>query len=516
VVGLVALAWANRFIQDDAFISFRYAENLVAGNGLVWNAGEFVEGYTNFLWTLAMTFPFLFGTDPVLFSQLLGLGLFTITLAVTARVARRLFDSECLALVAVALLGTNYSFSSYATGGLETQLMASLWIAATALAVPSAPGGYTGRGLLGLGSVAAVALLARMDSAVWLAGITAIPLVALARERRVRDAALLVGPPAIVLALWFAWRLSYYGDLLPNTYYVKMASETSTLRGVYYVGAFLASYLLFPLAGVYAYTAIRRPNRGLWLLNLPLALWILYLIRIGGDFMEFRFIVPMLPSFFLAMAWTVEQLAPRRVVQISLVGLAILGSLAHGLTFDRSPLKRGFESIPRLDEFVTEPAIGWAAIGRQLADTFEPGDGVRIAVTPAGAIPFYSKLASIDMLGLNDRWIARHGLVLGDRPGHQRIAPISYLREREVHLVIGHPVARDLRRQTLDRVQRRVIERMFLEAPGLDLEALPAAARVVAIPTDANHVVLALYLTPHPAVEAQLQQADWRALPVVP
>src|SRR3954468_9274361 len=41
-----------RAIQDDAFISFRYADNLARGNGLVWNLGEYVEGYTNFLWTI--------------------------------------------------------------------------------------------------------------------------------------------------------------------------------------------------------------------------------------------------------------------------------------------------------------------------------------------------------------------------------------------------------------------------------------------------------------------------------
>lgn len=59
ILGLVFLAWFNRFIQDDAFISFRYAYNLVNGIGLVWNEGERIEGYTNFLWTLAMSIPHL-------------------------------------------------------------------------------------------------------------------------------------------------------------------------------------------------------------------------------------------------------------------------------------------------------------------------------------------------------------------------------------------------------------------------------------------------------------------------
>jgi len=57
LLGLAFMAWSNRFIQDDAFISFRYADNFVQGNGLVWNPGEKVEGYTNFLWTILISIP---------------------------------------------------------------------------------------------------------------------------------------------------------------------------------------------------------------------------------------------------------------------------------------------------------------------------------------------------------------------------------------------------------------------------------------------------------------------------
>ena len=50
-------AWGvhrHHFLCDDAFISFRYAQHLSEGQGLVWNRGERVEGYTNFLWVLLM------------------------------------------------------------------------------------------------------------------------------------------------------------------------------------------------------------------------------------------------------------------------------------------------------------------------------------------------------------------------------------------------------------------------------------------------------------------------------
>lgn len=65
LLGLMLLAFFNRFIQDDAFISFRYAQNLVQQGELTWNPGETdrVEGYTNFLWTLLMAVPHLLGIN---------------------------------------------------------------------------------------------------------------------------------------------------------------------------------------------------------------------------------------------------------------------------------------------------------------------------------------------------------------------------------------------------------------------------------------------------------------------
>ena len=71
----VAFAYnVNRhwFLNDDAFITFRYARHLVAGHGPVFNPGEYVEGYTNFLWMLIMASGLCVGLDPVGFAPVLG------------------------------------------------------------------------------------------------------------------------------------------------------------------------------------------------------------------------------------------------------------------------------------------------------------------------------------------------------------------------------------------------------------------------------------------------------------
>ena len=84
---LLLLAWLTSvawFLTDDAFISFRYVRNLLEGHGLVFNPGEYVEGYTNFLWVVVLAIPHWLGVDPIGFSFATGLACFACSLAVRA------------------------------------------------------------------------------------------------------------------------------------------------------------------------------------------------------------------------------------------------------------------------------------------------------------------------------------------------------------------------------------------------------------------------------------------------
>ena len=159
------MAWSHRFIQDDAFISFRYADNFVRGKGLVWNTGEKVEGYTNFLWTILISVPLYLNLDAVKFSFVLGVFLFVLSLYFTYRLALTLLRSQHLAILAVLLLGTNYSFSSYATGGMETQLQTCLFVASLFLLCESiAKNSWSPFRLLMLSVLLSLAILTRLDS----------------------------------------------------------------------------------------------------------------------------------------------------------------------------------------------------------------------------------------------------------------------------------------------------------------------------------------------------------------
>jgi hypothetical protein len=310
---------------------------------------------------------------------------------------------------------------------------------------------------------------------------------------------------------------------MPNTFHAKVVGFP-WLRGTFYVGAFLLLYLLVvPLAlhvrelwrhgrGPSETAAAAVPLRRLLLLaHLPLALWAAYVIGVGGDSLEFRLLVPAMP---LAMALFAATLA---AVRLRFVWLAVLAaaSLIHARTFEFSPLKRGLTSIPELHRYVTGPA-DWRYAGLLLRDAFPGQAGVRIAVTPAGALPYHARLHTLDMLGLNERHVARHGAALSERAGHRKIATVAYLRSQGVNLVLGHPTLVPLSaRPTAYAATDTWCRRMFLRAMP-DPQSLPPDARMIEIPFDRDEVLLAIYLQPHPAVDAAVARLGWRPRPLVP
>lgn len=509
---LLLLAWSLRFIQDDAFISFRYARNLALGEGLVWNPGERVEGYSNFLWTLAIAGGIRAGLEPVGLSFGLGLACFAASLLFTYSLGRRLTGVRADGLAAVFLLGANYTFSCYATGGLETQLQTCLLLAAThGVFTGPLAGRWGAAGLVRLSLFFSLALLTRLDSALPVAVLGGASLLALARDRdlrlsRAKALAALLLPGALPLGAWLAWKVAYYGDLLPNSFYVKLASSNSLADGLAYVGFFGASYLLIPVL-LLPILRLRRlgsaASREVGTLCVLVALWTLYVVRAGGDFMEFRFLVPVLPYVYLLCVWSFRVGFSSPWPRALGIGLLLLGSLHHAMTFGSVWNLRGVESIAQLEGHLTHPNGGWDGVGQALHRLFDEDSDVVIATTAAGAMPYYSRLEAVDMGGINDAWVARHGIVAGDRPGHQRMATMEYLLSREVNLLIGS--ARFVRSESPMRRPFFHHDVRGMSWVDFGVERLPADATMLQIPVEEGYWLLAVYLTPHPAVDAAIE-----------
>jgi hypothetical protein len=127
---LVGHALVFDFVCDDAFISFRYADNLVRHGELVWNLGEKVEGYTNFLWTMVMAGVLALGLDPVPWSKMLGITCSLGTIAVVVRFGLRSCGGRGGAspwdTLPGWMLAAAPAYACWSTGGLETALFTLL------------------------------------------------------------------------------------------------------------------------------------------------------------------------------------------------------------------------------------------------------------------------------------------------------------------------------------------------------------------------------------------------------
>jgi hypothetical protein len=122
------------FVQDDAFITFRYVQNFLDGNGLVFNIGEHVEGYTNFLWTLLLALPAALGIDLIDVAHGLGLAAGIATLYLLYQLSQAVFGGEgafLAPLVAVTLTASNSSIAYWTISGMETPLFMLLLVASS-------------------------------------------------------------------------------------------------------------------------------------------------------------------------------------------------------------------------------------------------------------------------------------------------------------------------------------------------------------------------------------------------
>jgi hypothetical protein len=165
-----------------------------------------------------------------------------------------------------------------------------------------------------------------------------------------------------------------------------------------------------------------------------------YLVAIGGDYFEFRFFDAVLPVWGLWTAAGVGWLAGRiarparaRVAASLLAALPLAANLATAL---RPVAATTLLTTPEQEAGYTR---GFAAAGRWLALNLEPDDV--IAVRPAGVIPYLARVRAVDMLGLNDREIARRSGALAREGavGHQRAPSREYLAQRGVTYLIAHP-----------------------------------------------------------------------------
>ncbi|HKQ61967.1 MAG TPA: hypothetical protein VJS92_11805 [Candidatus Polarisedimenticolaceae bacterium] len=444
-------AAARAFLIDDAYISFRYAANLADGQGLVFNAGERVEGYSNLLWVLLLAAGARLGLEPEWLSQALGLAAGFALVPLAAIAARRLLpaDAAALALLPALWIASNRSLAAWSTGGLETRLFTLLLAAGLLLLADELDRGAHAfpRSCLPLG----LALLCRADGFVPVAALLGA-LVWIRRGRVGKHGGLLFALLGAVAGSHVLFRLVYYGALLPNTFHVKVTG-VEWAAGLDYLLLAVRDYglwLMLPLALV----PLAPPRSSLArLARATVLVQLAYLLAIGGDHFEFRFLDPLWVPLFVLAAAGLHDLA-RRVPARATLRAAVAAGLVVTV-WNAVPSWRGFESTAATISVEREAALcrSWREVGDWFRQHAAPGEV--ISVRPAGVIPYRSRLRAFDELGLNDPVVARRPPDPSPVAGHRKQATWEDILVRgHVNYYIHHP---DLRPSRPTPVPPRVI-----------------------------------------------------------
>jgi len=265
--------------------------------------------------------------------------------------------------------------------------------------------------------------------------------------------------------------LLYYGWPLPNPYYAKSGGSSNWVQGIVYASLYFKSYAVL-LLGVLAFvplaiaTARRRPTAAaqasppgrlgaLWFLWVSAILTLVYVMRVGGDFMFGRFFIPTTPFLLLLIEWLVVQLPYRflRVAGLVLVAAAILNGARikhHWLSG-----KRNVNGV--VDESLFYPASRMRDIREQariLRDCLAQTHAVIMVQGGQAALAYYAKFpVAIERYGLTDTHIAHEPIRVRGRPGHEKVGSARYIYERGVNLRINYSELRNVPMYTLFGLQ---------------------------------------------------------------
>lgn len=445
---------------DDEYILLRYARSWVEGEGLVFQPGERVEGFTAPLHLMLVAAGLWIGLQAEQVSLALGLcgaGLATWAL-VRCAAADRVSSRLPVAALALAVAPT---FAWHGVAGLGTTLLAAL----LALWFLAALRGH----LLLAGAWLALACLMRQECALFVPGFVWY----LGSSGEQRSSGLLRGfavlLPLASLVGWTLFRLAYYGEWLPVTYAVKKLPLLADLEyGVLYLGkaTMEMGFLLIVLLGLLGWSRSateqagsssgKHPGRAFSALLAGLLLHLAYVVYVGGDFVPWaRFVQPVLPLWLLLAGRLASGLS-RGASLLLTAAVLLLPQWVH-LGIGRSSRQQ----LAFAHELFEER---WLRLGEVLGEALP--EGSRVGISPIGAFGWSSRLPLVDLLGLTNG-VVRHAEpdLEGIRvKGHHRTDAEWALEQRPVVFVLGNGVVQQGGELAINPWERELFEHPRFQA----------------------------------------------------
>lgn len=437
--------WRPLVQIDDAYISYRYAQHLVDGHGLVFNVGEYVEGYTNLLWTLLVAIGIYSGYAAAEAGHYLMIASSTFLLLATFLLAHAVLPEKHkgLAVLAPFAVLTSNSYASWSVSGLETTLFSGLVALALYFCV-------RGR-MLSVAVVCILAAMTRPEGALlagillglsWLVSIRKQEFGSWQELLHLSSPCLLF---AVYLALHTAFRYFYYGDVVPNTFYAKVGGVPVS-RGIDYIRKFLIDgpgLLIIPF--IMACIAAKHMR----LIGIYVIFTFVYVAMIGGDaFRLGRFLLPVLPALIAGtLVCSAYFLERRKWIGGSVAALVVFCSLVslygpwrqgtdfEGISDDAWPVSD--KRISARDHFYIisdENLLVWAHQIESITPAIK-----KLATVGIGKPGYFlMDIAILDLVGLTNKEIAKSSKVIEGAfviPGHQR-ANADYIFSQEPDLLM--------------------------------------------------------------------------------
>ncbi len=517
VLVLLTMGYHRRWLADDGFIYLRVVRQVLAGHGPVFNPGERVEAYTGPLWVALLAVWAALGgpleAGAVVIKLLLSIGGLVAAQAGAARLARRLdasgpWDRPGLMLpLGAAIFVALPPVWDFATSGLETGLVfgwlgGSFWLLVRSCAVdvplPSWPRGVRSgerRSWAGAAFVLGLGPLIRPDLAIFsgafLAALLVVYVSVRGRRTGIFGGAGLLLTAVFVPAAYQIFRMGYFAALVPNTALAKEAGAAYWSQGWRYAEDFTGTYALWapllPMVGWWAANVSRAWSRcGLAVTAVLLApvlaaaVHAAFVIRVGGDFMHGRMLLPGLFGVLLPVATVIVPVSGSRSGRLLSKGAALLvviwatacalwlrvpyagGGGPSGIADERGYYVQG-AGQPNPITVSDYAAFHWARDGLTLRTRAEENpqvvrldDGGFDPLVRAEEIPLAPRVRAdialvvarrniglpayaaglgvhvVDRLGLSDPIAARVRLTARARPGHEKSLPDAWVIARFV------------------------------------------------------------------------------------
>lgn len=419
-VFVMAIRWwlfaATGFVADDAYITYRYAENWVNGNGLVYNVGEKVLGTTTPLLTLLIAAGLALGIPAVFFSPALNIACDAATAILIVMLFRRHFGRTGFGFLAAALYAVFPSPWVWSTSGMEVSLYA-LCLTASLYSFVSR---RTALSFFFLGC----ALLTRIDALVLLVAL--VMASAAARERTGFKPWLVL---AATVAPWLIASALYYGSPVPNSLLAKkvfygeleqfrsapveiilgfLFGGKSSLVASHYSAAQTVAFSALAFLALLGLVPLSKKGGRFWALPLWLCGYVAFFI-VGKTHMHPWYFAPFyaiylpLAALGLMAAW---DFVLRRLQSPALAGALQAGAaatavavIAAGTVYEMQLLGHWLKEYQKTENFLAD-------MSRWVGEQSRPQD--KIYYSDIGKLGYFSRRSILDSVGIVSPVVTKH------------------------------------------------------------------------------------------------------------